>query len=132
LKSLLKINTMKRFWFKKGLMSVIFFIAAALLFGAIVMGLWNAILPAITGVKAITFIQALGILLLSKILFGGFGRRGGWHGGRRGPWKHNMQEKWGSMTPEEREKFKAEWRNRCRDRWNMQDKSTPGAAPENS
>src|ERR1700712_1778732 len=103
---------MKKFWFRKGLMFLVLFIAAIFIFGAIVMGLWNAILPAVLGVKAITFPQALGILLLSKILFGGFGRRGGWNG-RRQHWRNNTQEKWGSMTAEEREKFKAEWKNRC-------------------
>ena len=116
---------MKRFWFKKGLMFLTFFIAAVLLFGAVVMGLWNAILPAVLGVKAITFVQALGILILSKILFAGFGRRG-WHGGRQ--WRHNIQEKWSGMTPEEREKFKAEWKNRCGGRWKMDEKNTTGKA----
>ena len=112
---------MKKFWFKKGLMFLAFFVAAILLFGAIVMGLWNAILPAVLGVKPITFIQALGILLLSKNLFGGFGRRG-WHGGRHQQWRHNIKEKWGNMTPEEREKFKAEWKHRCGGRWKMDEK----------
>jgi len=119
---------MKNFWFKKGLMFGAFFIAAVLLFGAVVMGLWNAILPAVLGIKEITFIQALGILLLSKILFGGFGRRGGWHG-RHQQWRHNMQEKWVNMTPEEREKFKAEWKNRCGGRWKMDERNT-GAVKE--
>ena len=118
---------MKRFWFKKGLMFLVFFIAAVLLFGAIVMGLWNAILPPVLGVKPITFIQALGILLLSKILFGGFGRRG-WHKGRHQQWRHSMQEKWSNMTPEEREKFKAEWRNRCGGRWKMDEKNMGATA----
>ena len=68
---------MKRFWIKKGLMILVFGTIAILAFGFITMSLWNALLPAILGVKAITFLQALGILLLSKILFGGFG------GGRR-------------------------------------------------
>lgn len=56
----------------------IIFIAAALLFSAIVMAIWNAILPNVTGVKPITYIQAIGILVLCKILFGGF--HGGWRG----------------------------------------------------
>ena len=94
-----------------------FFVAAILLFTAVVMGLWNAILPAVLGVKVITFIQALGILVLSKILFGGF--RGGWRGGHRHEWKQNMKEKWDTMTPEQREQFKAEWKNRCGGRWGM-------------
>ena len=119
---------MKRFWFKKGLLFVTFFIAAVLLFSAIVMAIWNAILPGVLGVKAITFAQAAGILLLSKILFGGFGRRGGWQGGGRRQWRHNMQEKWGNMTPEEREKFKAEWKNRCSGRWKMDEKNTGATA----
>jgi|GEM_PF-414677 len=38
----------------------------------IVMALWNSLLPDIIGVRAITFWQAMGILVLSKILFGGF------------------------------------------------------------
>lgn len=102
---------MKKFWIKKGLMFVSFFIAATLLVSFIVMGLWNTILPAVLGVKAITFVQALGILLLSKILFGGF--RGGCYGSGRQQWKMKIQEKMGQMTPEEKEKFKAEWKNRC-------------------
>ncbi len=92
-------------------------IAAVLLFGAIVMGLWNAILPAVLGLNAITFIQALGILLLSKILFGGF-RGGGRPGGGR-EWKQKMKAKWESMTPDERDSFKSEWKNRCGGRWGM-------------
>ena len=122
---------MKRFWFKRIFMFVIFFIAAVLLFGTIVMGLWNAILPAVIGVKTITFIQALGILLLSKILFGGFGRRGGWHGGRHNAWRNKLQEKMANMTPEEREKFKAEWKSRCGSgRWGMHEDKSPGAMAE--
>ncbi len=123
---------MKKFWFKKGLMFFLLFIVAVLVFGAIVMVLWNTILPGVLGVKAITFVQALGILLLSKILFGGLGRRGGWQGGRHNQWRHNMKEKWGNMTPEEREKFKAEWKNRCGGRWNRQnqEQSTAGAMSE--
>lgn len=108
---------MKKFWIKKGLMFVTFFIVAALLLGFIVMGLWNAILPAVLGIKTITFMQALGILLLSKILFGGF--RGSCHRGGGQQWKMKMQEKMASMTPEEKEKFKAEWKNRCGSKWRM-------------
>jgi len=107
---------MKKFWIKKGLMILVFGSIAILVFGFVVMSLWNAILPAVLGVKAISFIQALGILLLSKILFGSF--KGGF--GRRRHHKETwmaMQQKFASMNPEEREKFKAEWRNRCGGRW---------------
>ena len=106
------------------------FIAAFLVFGAIVMGLWNAILPAVIGVKTITFIQALGILVLSKILFGGFGNKGGFKGGGGADWKNKMKEKFGSMTPEEREKFKAEWKNRCSSGWRMDRKDKSASASQ--
>ena len=114
---------MKRFWFKRGIMFFLFFIAAVLVFGAIVMGLWNAILPAVIGVKVITFWQALGILLLSKILFGSFGHRGGWNGGRRHQWKKGMQEKLATMSAEDKEKFKQEWRRRCGRPWAMHEEN---------
>ncbi len=108
---------MKRFWFRKGLLFAALFFVAIALFGAIVMGLWNSVLSPVLGINRITFWQALGILVLSKILFGGFGRRGGWNRGGRHQWGKGMQEKWANMTPEQKEKFKAEWKNRCGPRW---------------
>ena len=118
---------MNKYWVRKGILFFLFFVAAVLLFGFVVMGIWNAILPAVLGVKVISFAQALGILLLSKILFGGFG--GGWHRNhRRGHWME-MQQKFGSMTPEEKERFKAEWKNRCGGRWNMKTESGSEATP---
>ena len=93
---------------------IVFFILlaaiAVLVFSTIVMFLWNNVLAQVTNVSTITFIQALGILVLSKILFGGF--RGGW-GPRRYYWKQRMQQKWADMTPDQREKFKQEWQRRC-------------------
>lgn len=119
---------MKKFWIKKGIMILVFGIVAILVFGLVVMSLWNAILPAVLGVKAISFMQALGILLLSKILFGGFGggrHRGGWR--NNGKWME-MKDKFAGMTPEEREKFKAEWKNKCGHRWTMRQTPTDTAA----
>jgi len=114
---------MKKFWIKKGIMILIFGSIAVVVFGFIVMSLWNAILPlAITGVKTISFWQALGILVLSKILFGGFGGRGRWRGSPA--WREKMKQRWDKMTPEEREKFKAEWKNRCGGRWGRFDKAS--------
>ena len=106
---------MKKFWIKKGIMILIFGTAAVLLFGWVVMSLWNGILPlVVTGVKAISFLQALGILVLSKILFGGFGGgKGRWRGSSA--WREKMKHRWDKMTPEEKEKFKARckhWGNR--------------------
>ncbi len=116
---------MKKFWFRKVLMFVTLFILAVIVFGTIVMGLWNAILPAVLGVKVITFWQALGILLLSKILFGGF--KGGCRGRNEHSWKNKMREKWGAMTPEDKEKLRTEWKARCGRRWSMRHEDNAAA-----
>ncbi|HMK03819.1 MAG TPA: hypothetical protein VK489_06490 [Ferruginibacter sp.] len=113
---------MKRSRMKRGGMFFLLFIVAVPLFGLLVMSLWNAILPEVIGVRSITFWQALGILLLSKILFGGFGGRH--HGREQGRQKWiEMKQKLGGMNPEEREKFKSEWKNRCGSRWGRYDKT---------
>ena len=62
---------MKRFWVLKGLKMLTFAACAVALLGWIVMSLWNAVLPAVTGFHTISFVQALGLLVLSRILFGG-------------------------------------------------------------
>ena len=101
---------MKRgFMARKAFMILFFATAFVALFSFIVMLLWNAILPQVMNVTTITFWQALGILVLSKILFSGFG---GW-GHKRRQWRERMQEKWQKMTPEERIKFRHEWKARC-------------------
>ena len=89
-----------------------FAIAGLALIGFIVMWLWNAVLPPATGWHPITYWQALGLLILSKILFGGFGGPGR-HWGRR----RRMRERWEQMTPEEREKFQEGMRSRCGPGW---------------
>lgn len=100
---------------RKGIMIFLFVLGVAALLSFIVMNLWNLILPAaITGVNPITYWQALGLLILSKILFGGF--HGGWKH-KRQQWKERMNEKLQNMTPEQREQFKQELRNRCRAPW---------------
>ncbi|MGV3765730.1 MAG: hypothetical protein ACO1NW_06360 [Chitinophagaceae bacterium] len=99
---------------KKIALMVLLIPLAIFAFTWVVMSLWNNILPEVLGVKTITFWQAMGILVLSKILFGGFGGKGG--GGRkRGKqhWKNNIREKWEQMSPEQREQFKSKWYNRC-------------------
>ncbi len=67
--------------------------------------LWNHVLTDVLGVKLITYWQALGLLVLARILFGTFpGRRGGPFGP---PWRrHMMTEGWQSLTPEQREEMR--------------------------
>ena len=91
----------------------IFFAAAFLLLGAIVMMLWNAILPEVTSARPLSYWQALGLLVLSRILFGGF--RFGKPGGGSEHWKKRREwrEKWVNMSEEERAQFRASWRKRC-------------------
>lgn len=84
-------------------------ILAAAAFGFVVMELWNWVMPAVFGLHTIRFWQALALLVLSKILFGGFR-------GPRGPrmyWQARMMERWEQMTPEEREKFREGMKTRC-------------------
>ena len=115
---------MKKYWFKKISMFVIFLIVACVFFSGMVMLLWNSILNPVLGVKIITFGQALGILVLSKILFGGF------HGRHKPQWKHQMKEKWEKMSPEQREKFKSEWKYRCSGRFKNNQEQFTGPMAE--
>ena len=93
----------------KGIKIALLVIIGCIVFGFIVESLWNALVPPIIGWHTITFWQALGLLLLSKILFGGFHRHSG-RGGDR--WKQRMKDRWEQMTPEEREKFRESMRGR--------------------
>jgi hypothetical protein len=47
----------------------------ALVFGVVVKWLWNMLMPAVFGLGEITFWQAFGIVILAKLLFGGFSPR---------------------------------------------------------
>jgi len=89
----------------------IFLFATAAIFGltAVVMFLWNEILPPLIHVSSISYWHAMGLLVLCKILFGGF-RFGG--GGRPGFARSKWREKLANMTPEEKEAFKAKMKER--------------------
>jgi hypothetical protein len=82
------------------------FLAAAAALGWVVMMLWNAVVPEVfVGGRLIDYWHALGLLVLCRVLFGGFRGRGGWRGwhGRR----------WEAMTPEEREQLRQSYAARC-------------------
>ncbi|HTS11092.1 MAG TPA: hypothetical protein VMH00_03150 [Candidatus Limnocylindrales bacterium] len=88
----------------------VLFLVLFTVFTFLVMRLWNWLMPAIFGLHLITFWQALGILVLCRILFGGFRGRGprrGFNGG----WRGRMSQRWERMTPEERERFRERMRN---------------------
>lgn len=98
---------MRRKWIYLAPLALLAFAAFIALGGEIVLQLWNWLLPPLFGVHAITFWQALGILVLCRILFGGFGC-----GGPRGP-SMRMDKRWDTMTPEERERIRDRMRSRC-------------------
>src|SRR5580692_10704587 len=75
-------------------------ILAVAVAGFAVMNLWNWLVPALFAGRTITFWQALGVLVLSRLLFSGFGSH-------RGFGRHRGYGGWERMTPEEREKFRA-------------------------
>ncbi len=94
--------------FLRGLKICLMVIGIVALASVIVEHLWNWLMPSIFGLRVITYWQAMGLLLLSKLLLGGFHKHG--HGGNkwseRREWKRRMKARWAGMTPEERERFK--------------------------
>jgi hypothetical protein len=98
---------------RKKVFFLLFVIAAAFVLAGIVMLLWNAVLPDLIHVSVITYWQALGLLLLCRILFGGF-RFGRPNRGRERFGNPRFREKFMNMEPEEREAFKQKWKERCR------------------
>lgn len=92
---------MRRFKFLKIILMVLIFFS---LVSAVVMTLWNWLMPELFDLTEIDIWQAAGILLLSKILFGGFKKN---HYGPDGPpWKKHWQKKWQNMPQDKREKWK--------------------------
>lgn len=91
-------------------------IAGIFFFGWITWLLWNWLVPVLFAGPVISFWQALGLLLLTKILFFGIGGRRsscGDYGAPQQHWKNRFAEKISSMTPEEREALK----NKMREKW---------------
>jgi hypothetical protein len=74
-------------------MMLVFGVGAVFIAGTVVKLLWNWLVPWLFGLPALTFWQALGVLLLSRILFGG-------HGGMK------------RRSPEERARFRRGWNKR--------------------
>jgi len=82
-------------------------------FGVAVMLLWNALMPQIFAFPQISYLQAAGLLILARLLFGG--TAGDWrnHGGHRGAGRdgrlfdhgNKLREKWMNMSDEERKEF---------------------------
>jgi hypothetical protein len=90
-----------------GLRFALFGLVLAGVMGLVILVLWNALMPGIFGLPAIGFWQALGLFLLSRLLFGRFG---GW--GRR-LHRARFVKGWNDLTPEERQRFRQAMGSRC-------------------
>jgi hypothetical protein len=87
------------------------FFAFLALGGQVVKLLWNWLVPVLFGWPPVDFWQALGLLALCRILFGGMGRSGGGHRGQS-RFRQRMTERWERMSPEERERYRRSFRGR--------------------
>jgi hypothetical protein len=100
---------MRRKWFilaPAAILAMLLFVAIG---GEVVRLLWDWLLPPLFGWREITFWQAIGILALCRILFGGRG----WRGPARSNLRRRMAERWEHMTAEERERFRQGMRGWC-------------------
>ncbi|HVP54284.1 MAG TPA: hypothetical protein VMU45_04745 [Candidatus Eisenbacteria bacterium] len=93
-------------------LAILGILAVAALGGWIVQLLWNWLLPPLFGWRILTIWQALGLLVLCRILFGGWGGSGPRSNVSR-RMRDRMDERWEKMSPEERERLRQGMRERC-------------------
>ncbi|HAX48847.1 MAG TPA: hypothetical protein PK605_01225 [Ignavibacteria bacterium] len=106
---------MKHRKYFKGPFFIIKLILILGLTSAIVMFLWNALIPQLFNGPQLTYWQAAGLLLLAKILFGSIGRGLGRRTNHRYTdevWKQKLRAKYEAMTPEEKENFNKKCKSR--------------------
>jgi hypothetical protein len=108
---------MRRKWMFYAPLAILGMVLFTFIGGELVLHLWNWLLPPLFGFRQIAFWQALGILLLCRILFGGFGLHGSGRSNVRSRvadrLADRMGDRWDAMTPEERERFRQRIRERC-------------------
>ena len=98
---LIRERTVRRHWVLKGLAFVVLCAAVLAVVSFVVMALWNALIPGLFGGPVVSFWQAAGLLVLSRLLVGGLRGRGGYG------WRHRgWQRRWERMSPDERERFR--------------------------
>lgn len=104
---------------KKLVIIPLFFIGIAALITWVLMLLWNWLMPDLFNLTTITFWQALGLLLLSKLLFGGM--NGGKHHTKtygcncqkrdyREKWNKKFKHKWANMSELDKEKWQTNFK----------------------
>lgn len=110
----------RNFWLLRSLRFAFFGALFVALAGFVTMSLWNWLMPALFHGPAISLGQTFGLLLLSRLLFGGFrggGRAGAWARQRRA-WQQRMAGRLDSLSPEQQEQFRQQMRSRCSMGWN--------------
>lgn len=124
-------TTMK--WTLKIIGGIILFSLLAFLLGWVIMWLWNWLVPALFSGPVITYWQAWGLFILSRILFGSWGKGGhrrhggpgGWQKGKNDYWKKRWERKLAGMTPDQREVYLKRMRERCG--WSWEEPETPNS-----
>lgn len=96
---------MKKIWIFRAVKFTVIAAAVVSVVSFAVMTLWNGLVPPVFGWHEITIAQALGLLVLSRILFGGFRGRGHWRG--------RFMDRWSQMTPEQQAQFRQGMQHRC-------------------
>jgi uncharacterized membrane protein len=98
------VMSIRRKWFLIGPAAIAGVALFTFIGGEVVKLLWNWLLPPLFGFSVVTFWQALGLLVLCRILFGGFGRhhRRGWRmkDEERDMIRRRVRERWGMQRPE--------------------------------
>lgn len=107
-------------------LAILGMILFAFIGGEIVLHLWNWLMPPLFGWHELTFWQALGLLALCRVLFGGFG----WHRGGGSRFRRGMGGRFGRMSPEERERFRQSVRDYCRQAVHDHIGAAPDPKPE--
>jgi hypothetical protein len=125
---------MKRYWYARAAKFAIIMVVALGVLSLIAMYLWNWLVPTLFAGPTITYLQTLGLLVLSRLLLGGLRPRGPfghghwhhrqWHHGRgpfrhehfgRGPFGDHRHMQWSRMTREERQQMRQKMREELRE-----------------
>jgi hypothetical protein len=98
---------MRSKWIQRGIEIALLLTIIIAGFGQAVLQLWNLLMPEIFGLRPISFWQAVGLMGLSWILFGGLGMF------RRPGYRRHWQERLDQMPPEQRERFRQGLKTGC-------------------
>ncbi len=102
----------RAYWVARVLKVAVVVVVLLAVLGFVAMSLWNWLVPTLFSGPVLGYWQALGLLVLSRLFFGGLRPHRHGHGPFGHSW-HHARARWKQMTPEEREHF----RNRFREGW---------------